>query len=131
MHDGDSLGGVGERGALLLEEPELSLHPGIVQALLQMLACVQRKTGKQIFLCTHSPELLQDEGISLDETPLLFPGTEGTEAIPAAALYDIRLLLEGGLSLADAVIPMMRPQDAGQLALFADDRVALAYNRSC
>ncbi len=107
-------------GPLLLEEPELSLHPEIVRALPQMLARVQRKTGRQIFLTTHSPELLQDEGIGLDETLLLFPGTEGAEVAPAAALDDIRPLLEGGLSLADVVIPRTRPRGAGQLALFAD-----------
>jgi predicted ATPase len=37
-------------GPLLLEEPELSLHPEIVRVLPQMLARVQRRTGRQIFL---------------------------------------------------------------------------------
>jgi len=74
-------------GPLLLEEPELSLHPEIVRVLPQMLARVQRRTGRQIFLSTHSPELLRDEGIGLDEVLLLRPGTEGTEVSVASSQW--------------------------------------------
>ena len=105
---------------LLLEEPELSLHPEIVRVLPQMLARVRRRTARQIFLSTHSPELLFDEGIGLDETLLFFPGTEGAKVMPATALTDVRALLEGGLSLAEAVIPRTRPPDVQELPLFAD-----------
>jgi predicted ATPase len=107
-------------GPLLLEEPELSLHPEIVRVLPQMLARVQRRTGRQIFLSTHSPDLLRDEGIGLDEVLLLRPGAEGTEVTAASSHQDIRDLLEGGLSLADAIIPKTRPERAGQLSLFGD-----------
>jgi len=108
------------QGPLLLEEPELSLHPEVVRVLPQMLARVQRRTGRQIFLSTHSSDLLRDEGIGLDEVLLLIPGREGTEVKTAASQQDIRDLLEGGLSLADAVIPKTRPEQAAQLALFGD-----------
>jgi predicted ATPase len=108
------------QGPLLLEEPELSLHPEIVRVLPQMLARVQRRTGRQIFLSTHSPDLLRDDGIGLDEVLLLVPGTEGAEVKTAASFQDIRELLAGGLSLADAVIPKTRPEQAGQLTLFGD-----------
>jgi len=108
------------QGPLLLEEPELSLHPGVVRVLPQMLARVQRRSGRQIFLSTHSPDLLRDEGIGLDEVLLLIPGREGTTVQTAALQQDIRNLLEGGLSLADAIIPMTAPEQAAQLALFAD-----------
>jgi len=109
-----------KEGPLLLEEPELSLHPEIVRLLPQMLARVQRKTGRQIFLSTHSPELLLDEGIGLDEVLLLVPGPEGTDVTPASSHRDIRDLLEGGLSLADAVMPKTRPERAEQLTLFGE-----------
>lgn len=72
-------------GPLLLEEPELSLHPEIVRLLPQMLARVQRQTKRQIFLSTHSPDLLRDDGIGLDEALLLAPGAEGTVVTPAAS----------------------------------------------
>ncbi len=110
---------MGKGGPLLLEEPELSLHPEIVRVLPQMLARVQRRTARQLFLSTHSPELLADEGIGLDETLLLFPGAEGTTVAPAGSLDDIRPLLEGGLTLADAVIPKTQPPDMRGLPLFS------------
>ncbi len=109
-----------KEGPLLLEEPELSLHPEIVRLLPQVLARAQRRTGRQIFLSTHSPDLLRDDGIGLDEVLLLQPGAEGTEVTPAGSHREIRDLLEGGLSLADVVIPRTRPDDAGQLTLFGD-----------
>lgn len=68
-----------KHGPLLLEEPELSLHPEIVRVLPQMLARAQRRTGRQILLSTHSTDLLRDDGIGLDEVLLLVPGSEGTK----------------------------------------------------
>ena len=106
------------QGPLLLEEPELSLHPGVVRVLPQMLARAQRRTGRQVFLSTHSPDLLNDEGIGLDEVLLLTPGREGTEVRTAGS--HICALLAGGMPLADAIIPMTAPKQAAQLALFAD-----------
>jgi predicted ATPase len=107
-------------GPLLLEEPELSLHPEIVRFLPQMFARVQRRTGRQIILSTHSPDLLRDEGVGLDEVLLLRPSGEGTEVAPASAFQEIRHLLEGGITLAEAVIPKTLPRGADQLTLFAD-----------
>lgn len=107
-------------GPLLLEEPELSLHPEIVRLLPQMLARVQRRTGRQIFISTHSSELLHDEGIGLNEVLLLRPGSEGTEVTAADSHKDIKALLQGGVPLADIVIPRTRPVNAAQLPLFGD-----------
>lgn len=107
-------------GPLLLEEPELSLHPEIVRYLPQMFARVQRRTGRQIMLSTHSPDLLRDEGIGLNEVLLLRPGSEGTVVRPANEVEDIHELLEGGLTIAEAVIPKTRPTQPEQLTLFAD-----------
>ena len=50
-------------GPLLLEEPELSLHPEVVRHIPQMIARIQRGSGRQIFISTHSSDLLRDEGI--------------------------------------------------------------------
>lgn len=105
-------------GPLLLEEPELSLHPEVVRYLPQLLARVQRQSGRQVMISTHSKDLLEDEGIGLDEVLLLQPGSEGTEVRRADSQDEVRALLEGGLSLADAVIPRTRPERAEQLALF-------------
>lgn len=107
-------------GPLLLEEPELSLHPDVVRFIPQMFARVQRSSGRQILVSTHSTDLLRDEGIGLDEVLLLLPGSEGTSARPASSFAEIKVLLESGLPLADAVIPRTRPEKAEQLTLFAD-----------
>ncbi len=107
-------------GPLLLEEPELSLHPEIVRFLPQMFARTQRRTGRQIVLSTHSTDLLHDEGIGLDEVLLLQPSPEGTTVRRADEFDDVRRLLEGGLTPAEAVIPKTRPSNPEQLALFAE-----------
>jgi predicted ATPase len=108
-------------GPLLLEEPELSLHPDVVRYVPQMFARVQRRAGRQLLVSTHSPDLLRDEGIGLDEVLLLQPRGEGTQIHLAQDFEEVRDLLEGGLSMADAVLPLTRPALASQLALFGND----------
>ena len=108
------------RGPLLLEEPELSLHADVIQFLPQMFARMQQRTGRQVLLSTHSADLLRDPGIGADETYLLIPNQEGTSIRPASSFDDIVLLLEEGVSLADAVMPRTRPARAEQLTLFGD-----------
>ena len=111
---------VDNAGPLLLEEPELSLHPEVVRYLPQMFARVQQGSGRQLLLSTHSPELLRDPGIGIDEVLLLRPGAEGTEVRTAGSFREIPALLEGGLSLADAVLPRTRPPAPEQLHLFME-----------
>ena len=43
-------------GVIALEEPELTVHPGILQMLAEMIREVSQR--RQIFVTTHSPELL-------------------------------------------------------------------------
>ncbi len=107
-------------GPLLLEEPELSLHPEVVRFIPQIFARMQRRSGRQVMVSTHSTDLLRDEGIGLDEVLLLMPGSEGTSVQPAREFRDIEELLKGGVSLADAVMPRTRPQHAEQLILFGE-----------
>jgi len=107
-------------GPLLLEEPELSLHPEVVGFLPQMLARMQRRTGRQIFVSTHSPEILRDEGLGTDELLLLIPDKEGTGVRLANSYGEIAELLKGGVSLAEAAFPRTRPENAEQLALFGE-----------
>jgi predicted ATPase len=107
-------------GTLLLEEPELSLHPEVVRFLPQMFARMQRRSGRQIMTSTHSTDLLRDEGIGLDEVLLLTPSPEGTRVSTAANFREVNDLLSGGSTLAEAVMPLTRPKRAEQLALFGD-----------
>jgi len=105
------------RGPLILEEPELSLHPEVVRALPQVFARMQSRFGQQILLSTHSPELIEDEGIGLNEVLLLSPGEKGTSVLPAGAFEEVSALLEGGLTLGDAILPRTTPQGVEQLSL--------------
>ena len=106
-------------GPLLLEEPELSLHPEVVRHLPQLIARAQRGGGRQIIMSTHSADLLQDRGIGMDELLLLTTSRRGTEVHTAGSKFEIRQLLEAGLSMADAAIPYTRPESSEQL-MFAD-----------
>jgi hypothetical protein len=103
-----------------LEEPELSLHPGVVRYIPQMFARIQRTSGRQILVSTHSSDLLRDDGIGVDEVLLLRPDEEGTSVQPASSIGDIKVLLESGHSLADIVIPRTSPKDAPKLPFLVD-----------
>ena len=107
-------------GPLLLEEPELSLHPEVVRFLPQMFARSQGRTGRQVLISTHSTDLLRDEGIGLDEVLLLRPGLEGTTISAALERDEVKPLLDSGLSMAEAVMPLTRPEHAEQLPLLAE-----------
>jgi predicted ATPase len=105
---------------LLLEEPELSLHPYVIRYIPQMFARIQRRSGRQIIATTHSTELLR-EGVGMNEVILLEPSQEGTAARSAAELADVRELLEGGINIAEIVMPRTKPTHAEQLSLFGDE----------
>ncbi|MHB8541573.1 MAG: AAA family ATPase [Candidatus Acidiferrales bacterium] len=108
--DGDSM--------LLLEEPELSLNSGIIRKLPELMYRIQKQKKRQIMLSTHSSDLLSDPGINGDEVLLLTPGEEGTRVELASSNKEIRDLLEGGLTIADAALPRTVPSGISQLDLF-------------
>ena len=85
-----------------------------------MFARIQRRSGRQILVSTHSPDLLSDEGLGLDEVFLLRPGPEGTEVGPASDMQEVKDLLESGLSMAEVVLPKTQPRQASQLMSFGE-----------
>ncbi|VVC71795.1 AAA domain, putative AbiEii toxin, Type IV TA system [uncultured archaeon] len=112
------------RGPLLLEEPELSLHPGIVTAIPALFAKIQLKFDRQIFISTHSSDLLSDPGIGLDEVVLFNPDPEGTKAYLAKDMKEIPELINSGVNLSELIASTTRPKKVEQLtlALFSDER---------
>jgi len=110
LQEGDSL--------LLLEEPELSLNGAIVSKIPALIYNVQKPRKRQIILTSHSTDLLNDRGISLDEILLLEPTHEGTLVKPASSIPEIRAMMEGGISPGAAILPRTRPRNINQLTLF-------------
>jgi predicted ATPase len=103
---------------LLLEEPELSLHSGVVRQLPEIIAAVQQKrhsTPRQVILTTHSADILSNSGIALEEVIVLETTKNGTEAYSPAALKDARALLNSGISVADIVRPRTEPKNIEQM----------------
>ncbi len=105
-------------GPLLLEEPELSLHPRVVEFIPQMLWNVSRKRRRQMAITTHSPEMLSDKGIGADEVLLLLPSDEGTRVEVGNQNADVLKLLSSGFSAADAVLPLVSPSNSERLTEF-------------
>ncbi len=108
-------------GPFLLEEPEISLHHGVVQLLPQLMYAIQRshqgKPLRQTFISTHSAELLEDEGIGAHETLLMRPSEQGTEVLLCAENEIIMRELEAGLSIADVALVRTQPADLYKIAL--------------
>ncbi|HLP90560.1 MAG TPA: AAA family ATPase [Nostocaceae cyanobacterium] len=102
---------------LLLEEPELSLNAAIVKKLPTLMYRMQREKKRQIILTTHSADLLEDPGIGGEELLLLTPSSEGTQVTIASSIDNVRDLLEGGLSVAEAVLPLTKPSEINQLEI--------------
>jgi predicted ATPase len=107
-------------GPLLIEEPEISLHPEIVRLIPQMLARLARRSGRQTILTTHSLDLLCGEGVGTEEILILNPREEGTSIRPAFELREAADLLDRG------ALPVEAPasgEEAGadrQMALFGE-----------
>lgn len=106
-------------GPLLLEEPELSLHDGVVALLPGIFARIdkgRKKKVRQIFVTTHSTSLLSDPGIGSNEILRLEPGKEGV--LVHSADEQERMLMQQGLTVADVMLPKTRPENLQQLSLF-------------
>ncbi len=101
---------------ILLEEPELSLHPAVVSLLPRMLASAQRGSGAQILLTTHSPDLLDDEGIRPEEVLELEPTTDGTVGNTIDRIPEALAQFDDGISLADIVRTRSAPTGIERLA---------------
>ena len=103
---------------LLLEEPELSLNSAVIRKLPGLMYRVQRQKKRQVIISTHSPDLLSDPGIGGEEVLLLTPSDEGTQVELASSIAEVRELLEGGMTVAEAALPKTAPPSLEQLDLF-------------
>ena len=106
-------------GPLLLEEPELSLHPAVVRQLAQLITRMQTANPRQVLASTQSSDLLADPGIASDEIFLFTPSDTGTRVEAGVNIDKIGQLLDAGLSLPEVILPMTKPERAEELPLFA------------
>jgi len=109
LQEGDSL--------LLLEEPELSLNGAIVAKLAPLIYRLQKPKKRQVIISTHSSDLLNDRGISLNEIIVLEPAAEGTRACAASNINDVKNMLKAGMTPASAILPRLKPKNINQLTL--------------
>ncbi len=108
--EGDSL--------LMLEEPELCLHAGIVNRLAALIQRMQRNTGRQVLISTHSAALLSDPDIEREEVLLLKPVPEGSAAGATGNVRDALFLLERDASEDRGSFERTHADNQDQLNLF-------------
>jgi predicted ATPase len=108
-------------GPLLLEEPELSLNDAVVETLPAMMHKMQQLSGRQVFVTTHSSALLDDENIGLREVHRVIVDNQGSRAETLADDPVIVAQVENGLSVGDAVLPLLRPDRIEEFADRAAD----------
>ncbi len=92
---------------ILLEEPELSLHRKIVEQIPRMLTeahSSRRKSGGQVFVSTHSPELLSDNSIS-GNFLILMPQEHGESTVIEEPTNADLIAMKAGMTAADILLP--------------------------
>jgi len=75
---------------------------------------------RQIFISTHSKELLSDEGIAPDEVLLLMTTEEGTQVRLGASDEEIVQELDAGFTVAEVVLSRTEPPAARQLSFLGE-----------
>jgi predicted ATPase len=111
---------IDSNGVILLEEPEINLHSGIIAQISEFIAKIQRskkaKSNSQILITTHSYDLLSDKGISPEEVLLLQNTPEGTTIKKVSDIAEIKSIIDAGLTIADAVIPYTKPKNIEKMS---------------
>lgn len=101
-----------ESGPLLLEEPELSLNPGVIKAIPRALHAMQKEKGRQVIISTHSSDLLSDQSIGANEVVMMQPSDEATYSSLAVDSKHIVSLLESGeMTPGEVILPKTAPRD--------------------
>ena len=102
---------------LLLEEPELSLHVGIVSQLAYLLFEMKASENQQVLVSTHSDVLLTEPGIDGTEVLMLTPTKVGTEVKLASDIDDVRCLLKAGFTTGEVVFTDPQSEHSERLGL--------------
>ena len=103
-------------GPLLLEEPELSLNPGVVEQLAPLISKATRRSKRQVLITSHSQDLLSNNARA-EETFLLVPGLEGTELRSSGTADDIKAEVDAGIPLGEILLAKSRAKEVERLPL--------------
>jgi predicted ATPase len=105
-------------GVILLEEPEINLHAGVISQLPEFIAKIQRvkKEMQQVIITTHSYDILSSKGISPNEVIVLQNTPEGTTVKKAGDIDEIKAIVDAGFPVADAIIPYTKPEDIEEMS---------------
>ena len=104
-------------GPLLLEEPELSLQSDVVSQMAQMFADAGRGRNRQVLVTTHSPDLLNDEGIDPCEVLLIEPSKNGSVVVVGEEDRSAVAIAEGGGAAGDVLLARAVHSGGAQLPL--------------
>ena len=100
---------------LLLEEPELSLHVGIVSQLAYLIYKMQASKNQQVLVSTHSDVLLAEPGIDGTEVLMLTPTKSGTEVKIASDNEAVKQLLEADFTVGEVVLSRSSPENVKEM----------------
>ena len=100
---------------LLLEEPELSLHVGIVSQLAYLIYKMQASKNQQVLVSTHSDVLLAQPEIDATEVLMLTPTKSGTEVKIASDNEAVKQLLEADFTVGEVVLSRSSPENVKEM----------------
>ena len=81
----------------------------------EFIASVQRGRKRQVFVTTHSYEMLSNAGISMQEVLVLDTSNEGTVVKVVSDIPALKAAIEAGLTIGDVVIPYVKPSTVAQM----------------
>ncbi|WP_354371028.1 ATP-dependent nuclease [Prescottella equi] len=150
----DAISEMEKNGLLLLDEPEVSLHPGAQKRLIDFLRTQVNRKGTQVVLSTHSPSIVEElpaEAIKLlgadpatGQVSLISDETHPSQAFfhigHTTGLKNKRIMVEDALAaeivsraitvhcddLRDTIAPVIFPGGAGNLVTHSLPALALA-----
>lgn len=76
------------------------------------IRCLAARKEPQVEIEIH---LAESHG---DEVLMLIPDVEGTKVDLASSVKDVKILLDSGFSISEAVLPKTEPKNLTQLSLF-------------
>ena len=102
---------------LLIEEPEISLHTEIINYLPRLLHQIQRNKKVQIFLTTHSPEMLR-EPIKAENVFGIYFEDKGSKIQSIKNWKDFEIFEKSGFSLSETAGEIIKKTFKNQLPIF-------------